>query len=275
MRFVTLFLKTGNVHLIKDVGMIPYHLYRDHGFDCSVACYDNGGDYSYADNEVKGLKIDLVKKTRAGIIGDGIGYLVKNARKIDILNIYHLNLSSYFYEIAYRIFNPKGKIYLKLDMNPAGFISCFKKNPVGIIKRATIRRADLVSVETTMMLKKLKIFYGDKVIYIPNGCYREEAEDEPAAKEDVILTVGNLGTREKATDVLLEAYASYIKASPYSKWKLRLVGSIADEFGKYMDEYFKRYPDIREMVTFTGPISDKRKLDEEYRKAKVFTLPSL
>ena len=59
MRFVTLFLKTENVHLLKDVGMIPYHLYKDHDLDCSVACYKNSEEYTYADNEVKGLKIDL------------------------------------------------------------------------------------------------------------------------------------------------------------------------------------------------------------------------
>ena len=153
MRFVTLFLKTKNVHLTKDVGMLPYHLFKDHDLDCSVACYKNSDDYTYADNEVKGLKLDFVKKTRGGIIADGMLYLVRNARKIDILNVYHLNLSSYFYEIAYRLLNRHGRIYLKLDMNPKGFISCFKKNPVGIIKRATIRRADLVSVETTKWRK--------------------------------------------------------------------------------------------------------------------------
>ncbi len=275
MRFVTLFLKTENVHLIKDVGMIPYHLYKDHGLDCTVACYKNSEDYSYADNEVKGLKLDLVEKSGSGIIVDGMKYLVRNARKIDILNIYHLNLSSYFYEIVYRIFNRRGRIYLKLDMNPAGFISCFKKDPVGIIKRATIRRADIVSVETSQMLKKLKRFYGDKVIFIPNGCYTGTDTHNTAEKENIILTVGKLGTYEKATEVLLEAYAEYIRRSPGSDWKLRLIGSIDEGFKPYIDEYYRRYPNMKDRVTFTGPINDREELDREYERARVFTLPSL
>ncbi len=271
-----MFLKTENVHLLKDVGMIPYHLFKDHGADCSIACYKNG-DYSYADNEVKGLKLDFVNKSGKGIIADGIIYLVKNARRIDVLNIYHLNLASYFYEIAYRLFNRKGRIYLKLDMNPAGFISCFKKDLTGMVKRATIRRADIVSVETKGMLRKLKRFYGDKVIYIPNGCYTyEEDEGYPIPdKENVILTVGNLGTYEKATDVLLEAYAEYIRMSPGSDWKLRLVGSVDEGFRPYLDEFFRKNPGMEERITFTGPVTDKHKLNEEYMKAKVFTLPSL
>ena len=275
MRFVTLFLKTENVHLLKDVGMIPYHLYKDHDLDCSVACYKNSEEYTYADDEVKGLKLEFVKKTRGGIIPDGMRYLVSNARKIDILNIYHLNLSSYFYEIVYRLFNRRGKIYLKLDMNPAGFVSCFKKNPVGMIKRAIIRRADIASVETTIMHKKLSKFYGDKIIFIPNGCYRKTADRTASVKEHIILTVGNLGTYEKATDVLLEAYAGYVKRSPHSDWKLRLVGSIDESFYGYIEDYYRRYPGIRERITFTGPISDRTMLDEEYGRASVFTLPSL
>lgn len=275
MRFVTLFLKTENVHLIKDVGMIPYRLYKDHGFDCTLACYKNSEEYAYTDNEVKGLKLDFVRKTKAGIIPDGMRYLAVNARKIDILNIYHLNLSSYFYEIVYRLFNRKGKIYLKLDMNPAGFVSCFKKNPVGIIKRATIKRADIVSVETTQMLKKLKKYYGEKVIFIPNGCYTGPESEGLIQKENIILTVGNLGTYEKATDVLLEAYAQYIGESPDSDWKLRLVGSIDEGFKPYIDDYFRRYPGIADRVTFTGPINDREKLSLEYERARVFTLPSL
>lgn len=279
MRFVTVFLKTENVHLLKDVGMIPYYLFKEHGMECILATYKNSEEYSYADNEVRGLKLDFVRETRYGKIVDGALYIIKNARKIDVLNIYHLNLSSYFYELAYRLFNRKGRIYLKLDMNPKGLISCLKKNPVGIIKRVTIRRADIVSVETTGMLKRLRKFYGDKILFVPNGCYKEDADssdiDPGAAKENIILTVSNLGTYEKATDVLLEAYAQYVRTTPGTDWKLRLVGSIDDSFKSYIDEYFTKYPDLKGRVTFVGMITDKAELNREYERAKIFVLPSL
>lgn len=286
MRFVTLFLKTENVHLLKDVGMIPYYLMKEHGVDSTVATYRNSEEYSYADNEVRGLKLDFVERTGRGPIIDGMLYLVRNAKRIDVLNIYHLNLSSYFYEIVYRLFNPKGKIYLKLDMNPAGLISCLRKDPVGIIKRATIRRADIASVETSVMCRRLKKFYDDRILYVPNGCYINERDDLRGIrageddsrfkkKENIILTAGNLGTYEKATGVLLEAYAQYIGKSPGSDWKLKLVGSIEEDFKPYIAEYFAKHPDLKERVTFTGMITDKVLLNEEYERAKVFVLPSL
>lgn len=280
MKFVTLFLKTENVHLLKDVGMIPYYLMKEHGVDSSVVTYRNSDEYSYIDNEVSGLGLTFVRKTRFGKIIDGMWYLIKNGHRIDVLNIYHLNLSSYFYELAYRIVNRRGKIYLKLDMNPKGIKSCLKKDPTGIIKRATIRRADIASVETTEMYRRLRKFYGDKILYVPNGCYKgvwtnSRDAGTGADKENIILTVGNLGTYEKATDVLLEAYAGYVEASPESDWRLRLAGSVDEGFKKYIDDYFIRYPGLKDRVIFTGVITDKAALDEEYRKAKIFVLPSL
>ncbi len=285
MRFVTLYLKTENVHLLKDVGMIPYYMMKEHGAESSVVTYDNGGEYSYTDNEVRGLGLEFVRRSRFGRIVDGMLYLMRNAGRIDVLNIYHLNLSSYFYEIVYRMFNRRGVIYLKLDMNPAGFITCFKKNPVGMIKRATIRRADLASVETTAMRKKLRKFFGEKIIYIPNGCYRDtdtgtgSAPDDGTVreafhKENVILTVGNLGTFDKATEVLLEAYKRYMERVGEDAYKLRLVGSIEDDFRKHIDDFFGTDDKLRDKVVFTGPVSDKRLLNEEYERARLFTLPS-
>ena len=276
MRFVTLFLKTENVHLLKDVGMIPYFLMKEHGADSTVVTYRNDDSYGYADDEVRGLKLEFVRPSGYGREIDGIIYLAKNARKIDMLNIYHLNLSSYLYETVYRLFNRHGRIYLKLDMNPTGLINCLRKTPVGMIKRATIRRSDIASVETTAMYRRLKRFFGDKILYVPNGCYiGGEEEGSTVKKENVILTVGNLGTYEKATDVLLEAFAGYVKESEGSDWRLRLVGSVDEGFRPFIDGYFVRYPFLKGRVTFTGRITDKGKLNEEYARAKVFTLPSL
>ena len=276
MRFVTLFLKTENVHLTKDVGMIPYYLFRNKGYDSSIATYENG-EYEYLNREVQGLRLDFVKRTIFGPIIDGIRYLKENAEDIDVLNIYHLNLASYFYEIAYRKYNPDGIIYLKLDMNPVGFINCFRNDPRGFIKRRTIQRCDIASVETTVMQYKLAKHYGDKIIYLPNGCLEnyDTVKNCISAKQNVILTVSNLGTVEKATDVLLEAYADYFFHAKSRAYDLRLVGSIEKGFEKYIENYFKKYPVLREHVTFTGPIRDKLLLLEEYKRAKVFVLPSL
>lgn len=47
MRFVTLFPKGSNIHLMKDVGQIPYNLFKYHGIE-TVLVSDNifgGGIY--------------------------------------------------------------------------------------------------------------------------------------------------------------------------------------------------------------------------------------
>ena len=59
--FVTIFPHTENIHLIKDVGMIPYILQKHHDFDSYIATYNNG-NYQFLDTEVKGLKIRFIKK---------------------------------------------------------------------------------------------------------------------------------------------------------------------------------------------------------------------
>lgn len=274
MRFVTLFLETENVHLLKDVGMIPYHLYKDHNMDCTIVTYKNSEKYTYLENEVKGLKLQFIKKSPFGAIIDGVNYLNRNASDIDILNIYHLNLSSFFYSIVYRHRNKNGKIYLKLDMNPIGLVNLYKKDLRGAVKRMTMRMCTLASVETTKMRNRLVKTYGDKIIYIPNGCY-SASDFSKEKKENIILTVGNLGTFEKATDVLLNAFAEYVKNNKDSDWKLHLVGSVAEDFREKIDSFYKENEYLKDRVLFLGPIYDKKELNREYSKAKVFTLPSL
>ncbi len=276
MKFVTLFLKTENVHLLKDVGMIPYFLHKNYGWDCSVATYQNSAEYPYVMDEVRGLRLDFVKRTRLGRIVDGIRYLKAHAAEIDVLNLYHLNLSTYFYELAFRKYNQSGKIYLKLDMNPVGLKTCLAKDLRGLIKRASIRRADIVSVETTVLQKELVKHFGQKIIYITNGYFDRTTSSQdgkalPFKKENVILTVGNLGTKEKATDVLLAAFA---KSAPHHDWTLKLIGPVAEQFKTEITDFYEQYPQLKERVQFLGSIHDKERLMNEYRSAKVFALPS-
>ena len=271
MVFVTLFTRLENVHLLKDVGMIPYILHRDHGVESIVVSARNEEDYPYIRNEVKGLKLQFLKKHPVSPMIAGMKYVWKNAEKIDVLNVYHLNLSSFLYLLIYKLRKkPSGKGYLKLDMDLKGYKRLFMKNPVGLIKRLTMWLADVISVETTVLSQKLKIKYGRKVLYIPNGFYAAE----PARnfnKENIILTVGALGTYAKATDTLLRAFAG---AAAGNDWKLELVGPIAQDFKPFIRDFMSRHEDLKDRIHFTGEIRDKEKLAEIYRRAKIFVLPS-
>ena len=273
MVFVTLFTRLENVHLLKDVGMIPYILKRDHDVTSVMVSYKNEESYPYLDKEVKGLKLQFLRKDPISPIIAGAKYVWKNAHAIDVLNVYHLNLSSFVYLAIYKMRKkPGGKGYLKLDMDLNGYKRLFMWNPVGFVKRMTMNLADLISVETTVISEWLEKKYGQKVIYIPNGFYSDDkAPVSKFGKENMILTVGNLGTYPKATDVLLNAFAG---AAAQNDWKLVLVGPIAPDFRSSIDSFMARNPDLRERIIFTGPITDKAELNSYYRRAKIFALPS-
>ena len=89
-------------------------------------------------------------------------------------------------------------------------------------------------------------------------------------KENKIITVGRLGTKQKNTDMLLESLAHIDMAG----WKFYFIGSVEPAFQSQIDEFYKNFPDKRGSVIFTGPIYDKQELWEHYNSAKVFVLTS-
>lgn len=277
MKFVTFYPETKNVHLVKDIGMLPYKLHILYGYDSYVACYMDDEAYPFLDKQVKGLKLIKVEKKYSSRILNGLRFIRMNAGDIDILNIYHLNLSSFFYAMYFKIKKKKGaKLYLKLDMSYAGLKTCLAHNPVGLIKRNTIRLSDIISVEASQLQDTLKKCFSKKVanriIRVQNGFFMpDKPEGFSYNKEKVILTVGNLGTIEKATDTLLMGFA---KSAPYHEFKLRLIGSVAPDFKGYIDDFLKEHEDIADRIDFYGTVSDKEKLAQEYRKSAIFILPS-
>jgi len=308
MKFVTLNPRTRNVNLIKDVGLIPYYLHILFDVDSTVVTYRNDEEYPYLDTQVKGLKAEFIKK-KFGRQIDGMLYVLKHAMEIDVLNVYHLNTATLLAEWAYRLKNKKGKIYLKLDMSQEGLRTVLLKDPRGLIKRMDIKLADVVSVETRKIQEVLVKNFGDKIIYVTNGCLLPDAGEANAGSElveseavelelkglkteefkseelksvesklsesvnsdNTILTVANFGTWEKASDTLLEAFA---KSAENHDYKLKIIGSVADDFKPSIEKFYSENPEMKDRVLFLGEIHDREKLMEEYRKAKIFTLPS-
>lgn len=272
MKFVTMFPLARNIELIKDVGMIPFIMHKEYGFDSIVVCYNNS-EYKYLEHEVKGLKVEFIKKLTGNSIVDGIMYLIKNAKKIDVLNTYHLKFESMLFFLVYKILNSKGKFYLKLDCGIAS--PSFKrkglKNSIrNKCKIAFLKKCDLISIETTKGYEQYKSFKLPlKLEYVPNGCYY--VSNKLCSKENIICSVGRIGTYQKATDILMEAFK--IASPSISNWKLNIIGPIEDEFKKYINNYFIQNPQLKTNVTFLGEL-DKEHIFKEYQKSKIFCLTS-
>ena len=281
MRYFMQYLKTANVNLVKDMGMIPYLLYKDYGYDSTVVTYKNG-EYSYLEKEVKGLKIDFVKRIFGSYSLDGALYLLKHGKSIDLLQMFHVTLSSVFYAYSYKFINRNGRIYLKLDCSHKLVERINELNKMqSYLLNKFFNKIDLISIEQEVLYIKLKEILKDqkdKIINVPNGIEFNVLEQNGLSydfskKENVILNVARIGTEEKDTPMLLEAFAN-IKDIENSNWKLRLIGTIEEEFKGYIKEYLEKYPKLVDKVEFLGPVEDRKQLYEEYGKSKIFCLTS-
>lgn len=269
-RFVTLFPRAENIHLIKDVGMVPYALHRYAGYDSSLVCYRNG-EYPYSEKEVKGLALSFLER-RGGEFLDAARYLFRHGREIDVLNLYHFTLRTFLFVLIYQCVNRKGLVYIKTDMDLGAFFGKLfgiKCRLFRLLFRFVFRPC-VISAESVAVMDLLEKKIRQEIALVPNGVVaRPLCKTE---KKDVILTVGRLGCEQKATDVLLRAFAACADSIP--SWNLHLAGPVTPAFSSFIDDYFLAYPRLKERVLFLGNITDRSRIFECYSEAKVFALPS-
>lgn len=271
MRYLTLFLEAENVHLIKDVGMIPYTLYKEYGYQSSLACYHNG-EYPYADLELKGLNLVFVRRIFGNPFLDALLFLMLNARKYDILQVYHLSFQSMFWLFMFKAIRPLSRTYLKLDANER-VLNYPTKGLKGMINKYLFRKIDLVSVETAALKSPLEHIWGRAIALIPNGYFATQNDFiQYKDKSNIILTVGRIGATEKRTELLLEAFARF--SDTFTDWTLTLVGPIEAHFHSYLKMFFEQQPQLETRVKIMGQINDRAALAEQYKLAKIFCLSS-
>ena len=273
-RFLTIFPTAENIHLIKDVGMIPYVLHKEFNYDATLACYNNG-TYSYLNSEVPGLKQHFIPKIFNNYTLDSCFFILCNFRKYDIVQCFHLINPSllilFLFKVLKKMTFSSYFTYLKLDADDN--IKLFK---LTLIHRAILKKINLVSIESKRLytfLNKNNILER-KVNYIPNGFYSNDERRyvDFCSKDNLIITVGRIGTYQKYNETLLEAFKEFAVIN--RSWKLEVIGPIVDSFKTYVQEYFKLNPNLIDRVVFTGAISDRVFLEEKYRKAKIFVLSS-
>lgn len=269
-KFLTLFPNAENVHLIKDVGMIPYILQKNNRYISGIASFKNG-EYSYFEKEVFGLKHEIIQKKFKSEFLNILFFILFNFKKWDILQCYHISRNSIIYLLFFKllklIYFQKSVTYLKFDSNDLAI-----KYKLSSIVIFLLRNIDILSVESRFLYefysnqKKLK----GKIILVPNGISQENKKY--FEKDNYILTVGRLGTKEKNTELLLEEFSLFSRKN--KNWKLVLVGPIQDDFNLYLENFFNNNSELKERIMFTGNITDRSILNTFYQKAKIFVLTS-
>lgn len=269
-KIITIFPECKNFHLVKDVGLIPYVLYKEFGFQSVILTYNND-DYSFLELDVKGVKIDFLKKYTNNRYLDVLIYLLKNTKKYDIIQFYHIDIRMLFVGVFSKLFSKKCKYHIKTDVNKNFFIALKNGFRYHLVKYL-FNKYDLVTIETYNLYEKAKIMFGSKSLkYMPNGFYPEKISNTDN-KQNQIITVGRIGDENKSNNILLEAFAKVSNLFP--DWKLILIGEIESGFISFLNDYFSRYPFLQEKVILPGRIDDREIIDDYYSCAKIFVLTS-
>ncbi len=273
-KYLTIFPNTENIHLIKDVGMIPYTLHSDFNYESTIACYKNG-QYPYLISEVLGLKQVFISKIFGHPTLDSCLFILLNFWKYNIVQCYHFDKSSlsmlFFFKALNKMTFSNCFTYLKLDADDD--IKSIKFKP---IHSFFLNSINLISVETKGLYEYLnkKGIIEKKIEYIPNGfCSKGERKTVNFnSKENLIITVGRIGTFQKYNETLLEAFKNFSLIN--SDWNLHIIGPVETEFQNYIQNYFKANPNLVNKVLFTGSITNRDELQDKYEKAKIFVLSS-
>lgn len=257
-----------NQQLTKNCGIVPYLFHKLYGFH-AVMVGTKLGDYPALETYVKGLQLDFLPDAS---METEISYVKSHAKDMDVL-VLHSAYDFYFPIVkCYRALRPDGKIYLELDANVQWADRTEWDRAVFL---EFLQCCDVVGASCRRMQKYIGQKWPCVVEYIPNGFYDFSQMDlsvDFTQKENIILTVGRIGTKQKNNELLLEAFAEV--AMDISDWRIRLVGPVENTFFEYLRSYGLQHPDVIHRVECVGPIRDKKRLMSEYQRAKIFALTS-
>lgn len=285
--FVTMFEKTENVHLIKDVGQIPYLMHDYFNYNSTIITYKNSDDYKFLETETKGLKLKFIPKIKIGRYSISmLWYILKNAKNIDVLNLYHHRDKTYLNFLLYKFLNPKGVTFLKSDIGLKSIIedrNFYPNKSKYFIRdwlfKRLLPKIDIISIESKegyeIISKQIYSHYKHKFLYMPNGINIDKMHStvKPKSfskKENLIITVGRIGAIEKNNELLLNS----IEKLNLKDWKVIFIGPIENNFNTKLDNFFKKNPHLTDNVIFTGVIYDRSKLYDWYSRSKIFCLTS-
>lgn len=279
--------------MYKDVGLTPYYLGKEYNLDIKLV-YSNRERNNIPKKfrnvsliELPYRKVcNMIQKFDKYKIFENLNfykYLIKNAKKIDYLMLFHLNYDKLFFILLYKLLNKKGKVYLKSDIN---FQRANKLTKYNFLKKPKynliLRRIDLFSCEIKKVFKLFEenkicgINLKSKLLYMPNGFDEEYLLENTIKvklfeeKENIMITVGRIGTKEKNNEMLLTA----LDKIDLKNWRIYIIGPYTDEFKRKYDEFIENNQDKKGNIILSGDIEDKNLLYHYYNRAKTFILTS-
>jgi glycosyltransferase involved in cell wall biosynthesis len=288
-RFISFFPFYRDFHFYKDPGQVPYRFSRE-GYDTTIACFSSDEPLPVTESFIKVRRINPL----FGRKGKSVGltwFLVLNSRSADILNLFHFTWLSLLAAWVYKLFNRKGFVYVKMD-NCSGsgryqWEDILDNKQAGqplaerckgwLIRKVFVRSVDLWSIEDEKSRKfyedKYHVFRG-KLITVYNGHCADilNATElfEFEEKDDIILNAGRLGSYQKATEILLEAFITVAQKTGY---QLHLAGEMEPGFNDWYQKFLSANPELRTRIVYHGPLK-REELYGLYNRSKILCMPS-
>lgn len=279
-------------YLYKDVGLIMNYLCKEYNLKGRIIFSNEikkeiPTKFRNIDlEEIEYIKIPkIIKKIDKFKILENINfykYLYKNSKKIDYLMFFHYGVDKIFLIWLYKLLNSRGKVYIKMDSDGSFKSKAYKVYVIKYLLKIFEDKVDLISIETLDALEKIKrlnlfkMNKFNKLIYIPNGFDDEYLIKNNIKikkfneKENIMITVGRLGTIQKNNELLLRA----IKNIDLRNWKILFIGPYTEEFKKEYNNFIKENQNKKDKVLLIGNITERKELYNYYNNAKVFILTS-
>ena len=254
-----LLFNINNAHLFKELGLLPWGMHKYFGYNSFIATYKND-DFENL-KLLPGLKLEFIPKIYNNFELDSLIWLTANAKRIDVLNVFHFLERSKRFIKLFKQLNPFGKAYLKLDDG---------LNYKNISENTSY--IDFISIEFQEYTTKLSKRFKRSIGFVPNPVYPGEIKDFNQFKNraNIIIYTGRIEF-DKGSHTLLQAFIKIHDKIP--NWKLQLTGKINDNLN-IAKNFSYLYPELKDKVIFTGKINNRTKLIEMYRNSKIFSFSS-
>lgn len=276
--FATVFNEIDEIHFSKDPCMIPYTFSNDFGYEVMVPI-SSRKKYPSKDKFFSEIDTPVINDTNSITLNKikRIIWVFKNAKRIDVLNVFFFRPLTWITMKTYLLRNRKGLVYVHCDSNGLNlFDEKIFGNPLllfiskYILLTGEVINRTLWGLQNRKKTDELKNEWPFKNLeYVPNGlCRFDRQEIDYSCKENTILFVGRIGSPEKRADIVLEGFTR-IK-DVFHEWKLVFIGTITEDFKATIISTIKENPDLGKRILYLGEIKDRKSLQSEYSKAKVY-----
>lgn len=277
MRFVTIFERAESVHLKKDVGQIPLFFKEQYNIDSEIWTFNK------IDEDTTKLKIKTInaKWWRLKFSFKLAIEIMSNAKKIDILNVYHFRLYSLIYAKIYKCINKKGVVYMKgdFDVDKIDFIDK-KTNSYEKLLLRLANDVDLISYEHKSIESYInRVFKKSKKIFIPNSPSIELMEIDnkelyvSSQKDEIlkILIIGRIGSYQKNTEEAFEILKNLDVV--FDNWEALVVGEITKSFKEKIENTYKKESFFNK-IKLKGLLVNSNDLASIYKQADILLMTS-